>query len=194
MTDRTDQGITLIEVVVSMAIMTVLMSIFTTGVIQMYRVANRTEALNVTQAQVVTAFNRMDKEIRYATAISTPAQIGDAFYVEYTSTNSSGATECTRLSVDTGDRLMRMVKWQGSYPTTPVWTVLATNVTASQAPFVLVAGLSFQRLQVRIEATYGTVAAGSTGAVKSTDVTFTAVNTTNDPANALVCQDGRPTS
>ena len=49
----------------------------------MFRTANKTEAVATAQSQISIAFQRLDKEIRYAEGISTPTSSGTGWYVEY---------------------------------------------------------------------------------------------------------------
>lgn len=74
MTWDEDEGVTLIELVVSMTIMAVMMTMFTTAAIQMYQAANKTESLGTAQTQLNTVFLRLDKIVRYASWISDPTR------------------------------------------------------------------------------------------------------------------------
>ena len=68
--DPDDAGVTLIELMVAMALMSVFGTIFLSGIAQMYRAANRAEAMTTTQSQISIAFGRLDTQIRYATCAS----------------------------------------------------------------------------------------------------------------------------
>jgi type II secretory pathway pseudopilin PulG len=181
-----DGGITLIEVVVSMTVMTALMSIFTFGVVQMYRSANKVEAVSVAQSQMHTAFQRLDREIRYASGISTPAQVGPDWYVEYLTANGGGPV-CVQLRLVGDTRQLQRRTWpSGSTPGT--WGVLASDVGSGQ-PFEFSHNGNFQRLRLHLVS-----ASGPPGdPVKAeTNVTFTALNTLRDTTNHDVCSEGRP--
>jgi prepilin-type N-terminal cleavage/methylation domain-containing protein len=167
-----DGGITLIEVVVAMSIMSVLMAAFTVGIVQMYRSANATGSLSTTQSQLNTVFLRLDDEIRYASAISDPSA-GPDFYVEYLTSNTTPA-RCTQLRLGT-DRKLRLRTWpQASPATASGWATLASGVSPVDQPFTLVTEpkSSFERLRLNLVA--GPESGGS--AISRLDVTFTALN------------------
>ncbi len=191
-----DEGLTLIDVLTSMAIMTVVMALFTSGIVQMYRMANGTDAKSVAQTQVSVALLRLDRDVRYASAISrtgtTPGVSSNAtvdYLVRETKTVSGSPTvvpNCKRVRV-LGTRLQQMVwplamtdvtKLGTMYP----WTTLATGIT-SPAPFTYLAPtaeVSYQRLTVALRATSGT---GSSAVHKTSTVTYTALNTTARSSN-----------
>jgi prepilin-type N-terminal cleavage/methylation domain-containing protein len=188
---RRDRGITLIEVVVAMTIMAVAMSVFTGGMLQMYRAANRTEATANAQSQVNIAFLRLDKEIRYAAGISAPGSVGSDRYVEFLTTYT-GTPWCTQLRLSASALQLQRRTWmQGSSPLVPgPWVPLASEVTSTQ-PFTLSpanATFNFQRLQVKLTATSGS---GATATPKQSDLTFTALNTSLTTSSATVCTEGR---
>jgi prepilin-type N-terminal cleavage/methylation domain-containing protein len=188
---RRDSGITLIEVVVSMTIMSVAMAIFTGGILQMYRVFNRSEATANAQSQINNAFLRLDKEIRYAAGISTPGAVGSDRYVEFLTTYT-GTPVCTELRLRVAAKQLQRRTWvQGSSPLVPsAWVPLASEVSSTQ-PFTFTAAdatFNFQRLQLELTATSGS---GGTATPKQTDVTFTALNTSLTTTSATVCTEGR---
>jgi len=121
----------MIEVVVSLTLMAVLMTIFTTAVVQVYRNVNQTEAISTAQANLNTVFLRLDKEVRYASGISEPTT-GAPWYVEYLNT-SRGTEVCTQLRL-TSDGLFQRRTWnRNEAPIHPSgWTVLASGI--KQAP------------------------------------------------------------
>jgi prepilin-type N-terminal cleavage/methylation domain-containing protein len=183
-----DAGVTLLEVVVAMSIMSMVMAAFTTGVIAMYRSANRTEAISTAQSQVATAFARLDRELRYATAISEPGTAGSDRYVEYLTITTSGVPTCNELRLDTTSRAgarLRLRSWsQGSQP--PPWStssVLAAYLGTDQ-PFQSADTANVQRLRVVLQI------AGSTAPAEAT---FTALNSASagTPDDKAVCTEGR---
>jgi len=183
-----DAGVTLVELTVTMSIMAVVMAMFTGGVIQMYRSTHKNEAIATAQAQMNIAFLRLDKEIRYATGISTPGTVGVDSYVEYLTTNT-GTAVCTQLRLKIDEQQLQRRSWtQGAMP--GGFLPLASSVS-SGAPFTLFpadATYNFQRLQLRLKATTGT---GGTQTSAETDITFTALNTSLSTSSATVCTEGR---
>ncbi len=176
------------EIVVTMSVMSVVMAIFTAGVVQMYNTSNKTESLAVSQAQSNTAFLRLDKQIRYASGISAPGPAGGAAYVEYLLA-SSGAATCYELRLK-DSKLQQRIWTQGGTIADSPWTVLSNGVSSSQ-PFTYLAPdatFNFQRLRLRLTTTYG---GNQTLSAANTDITFTALNTTLGTSSASVCTEGR---
>jgi prepilin-type N-terminal cleavage/methylation domain-containing protein len=184
---RDDSGMTLIELVVTMTIFLVLMSVFTTGLVQMYASEGRTEAIMTAQSQMHNAFVRLDREIRYASAISTPDTVGVDSYVEYLTTNT-GIAICTELRLNIAGAQLQWRTWtQGSSPLTPTaWSPLASGVSSGQ-PFTFVASENFQRLRVQLAAT----PVGGVNVAAASDITFTALNTQRGADTPDVCTEGR---
>jgi prepilin-type N-terminal cleavage/methylation domain-containing protein len=186
-----DEGVTLIEVAVAMIIMAVLMAIFTSSVLQMFRSADRTEAVSIAQSQNNTAFLRLDTAIRYASAISSPGVVGGNYYVEFLTSNSTTPV-CTELRLNVTASQLQIRTWnQGASPLVPsAWVPLASNVTSS-TPFQFLdadATYNFQRLRLNLVA--DTKSEGISAAA-TTDVTFTALNTELGTATTTVCTEGR---
>jgi type II secretory pathway component PulJ len=196
-----DAGITLIEVVVSLTIMSITMAIFTTGIVSIFRAQNKTESASTAQTRVNLAFLRLDKQLRYASDISSPGQYNSNWRVEYLLTNA-GTAECIQLQLDVASGELQQRSWdQGTISTRTAWTRLAADVSAPVAPddtrpFVLVpadATSALERLEVRLIATSG---AGAALTKAKTDVTFTAMNTTvgsttSSSSSTDVCAEGR---
>jgi hypothetical protein len=68
--------------VVTLALSAVMLALFTGGILQTYRSANWIEAGTVNQSRLYNVFQRLDKEIRYASVVSTPGVVGGDIYVE----------------------------------------------------------------------------------------------------------------
>jgi prepilin-type N-terminal cleavage/methylation domain-containing protein len=192
-----DSGFTMIEVVVVMVIMTVVLIIFTTGVTQAFSAENKVDTASNAEGQVLIAFQRLDKEVRYATGISAPGTSSGDPVVEWL-TSFTGTTTCYQLRLHTATGQLQQRTWtDGVTPVVPTgWQQLATNVT-STTPFVRVnpdsSGVfQFQRLEVAIAVTLGV---NKTKTTKQSDITFTALNTTTSSATATdPCQGQRSNS
>lgn len=202
--DERESGFTLLEIMVSMTLMGFFMIMFTGAILQMYRVSNRTAAITSSASRLNTAFERIDKQIRYASAISPPNQARSPFgawYVEFVNT-TSGADACYQLRVY-GSQLQERT-WSGSPAVAPVWVPLASGIkmpATSPFGFSTAAGSqTSQRLKVSLSSNPST-GGGTTGVTSQTAVTFAAMNsgqvssTTND-GSTLICQNtgdgGRP--
>jgi len=172
-------------------LVSIFLVMFTGGILQMYRSANKHESLSTAQSQINTAFLRLDKEIRYSSGISTPATVGSDPYVEYLMTNT-GTAVCVevRLHVSNG-QLQRRTWTQGASPLVPTaWIPLASGVSGA-TPFTFTAAdptYNFQRLELKLT---GTAGMGTTATTKPTDVTFTALNTSLSTNSTTTCTEGR---
>jgi prepilin-type N-terminal cleavage/methylation domain-containing protein len=181
-----DAGFTLAEVVVSVAIMSVFLTVFTGGILQMFRMTNKSESAAIAQSQLTVVFQRLDKEIRYATAIDSPGTgpNGTDQYVQYVVVES-GVSKCRQLQLTANAELLQIRSWtRGALPAAPsAWTTLASGVTSvpGTMPFMLdpAPAVNHQRLQIRLVARSGS---GGSGTSVETRATWTALNTTADEA------------
>lgn len=202
-----DAGSSLAEVMVTMGIMGIMMVIFTGAILQIYRMSTATESLTTAQSQLWLAFQRFDRELRYASWIAKPGQVGTAWYVEFAGSTS---TECFQLRlVETapaggngidGQGVLQLVKWtRYDLPSASVQAIASQIVTTGVDPFFDLQSVNeapygggtefitdFQRLRIRLTTR---MAAGTA----HTDTTFTALNTFRDTATDNACSEGRPT-
>jgi hypothetical protein len=197
---RRDDGITMIEVVVSLTLMAVLMTIFTTAVLEVYRNVNHTEALSSGQSQLNTVFLRLDKEVRYASGISREKQLGNGdWYVEYLNT-SRGTEICTELRLTTTGLLQRRTWDRNVTPLQPSgWALIASGLGTVDGfqPFAFEAadpekvanaegGSNFHRLTVTLAAL-----GPNDKHVAESSITFAALNTSLATTSAGTCTEGR---
>lgn len=208
---RGDDGVTLIEVMVSMGVMSVVMVVFTGAILQVFQTTAKTETISYAQSRLQIAFQRVDKEVRYASWIAVPAKVGTAWYVEYA--NFDG-TSCGQLRFETapaaddsnpgdGKGALSLITWPRD---TPPATGTAGLLVAKQlldpgstGPFersdpasAADAGFTpdFQRLRIRLTARVGGSQASDSTA--QMDTTFTALNTSRNTPAANDCSKGRP--
>jgi prepilin-type N-terminal cleavage/methylation domain-containing protein len=192
-----DDGVTLIEMLISLMIMAVMMTMFTTGVLQMYRAANKTESLSSAQSELNTVFLRLDKIVRYAVWISDTRQVGQRYDIRMRTTNDTGQ-HCYAFMVTGGDNSRLLVTdWDpdvsaeipraAAYDSVPtagspeqtIWVVLANDVDAPAggAPFERIpadAVQNFDRLQLTLVASVGSA---NSSTKTDTSISFTALNT-----------------
>ena len=188
---RGEDGVTLVEMLVGMSLMVVFMTMFTTGMLALYRSTSTAEAISTAQSQLHVAFLRLDEEIRYAAEISEPDQVGADWYVEYRELTADGAT-CGQFRLRADGGLLQHRKWtEGSAPGS--FGVLASNVTATE-PFELIAGApgsevvgsgQFQQLKVAMRVSSRPDGAGT---VKEMSLTFTALNAARTDPGAAACR------
>ena len=185
---------TLVELIVAMGIFTVIIAVFMSGVVVMTRDTARAQAVSDAGTEVRSAFQRFDRDVRYASAINLPwfgtGASSSAFYVEYLVSAVEGGKlpQCTqwRYVPGTGGAngvLQRRTWSDGSVPSPlPAWTTEASNVRndlsqPGQRPFQMSVTLK-QQLRVVLDIGPGP---GGPNARKGAglDAFFVARNTTD---------------
>ncbi|MGK5682212.1 PulJ/GspJ family protein [Actinoplanes sp. URMC 104] len=181
---RDDDGFSLVEILVVLGIMSIVGTIFTTGILQIYRTAAAGEADLAIQSQLSQALLRLDNSLRYAYSIGAVHTEAGGTYVEYLTLapvpgQSTYVKRCVQLRLtgaDPQNLQLQQRSWKQAAPgSLTTWTPLAANLTttAGSAPFVRTqptAALNHQLLTVRLSALSGTSA-------KSSALTYTALNT-----------------
>ena len=199
--DRDEDGFTLVELLVAMLVMTIFMGLVTAAVVQMTQVSLKSQAIGDAESQLNAAFLRLDKEVRYASAINSPGQNGSDWYVEFQS-KYSGTTTCTQLRTTAAAGKLQQRTWTvtGGSVTAPGWTTLASGVAnqsgvAAQNPFTFtVAGATaiHQQLKVYLLASSGP-GGTATKSTSTSSATFTALNTgpatVTNTTGQSVCQE-----
>ena len=201
-----DAGFTLMEVMVTMVVMGIVGMVFTSSIVQAFRTSVKSEAISTVQAQLQLAFQRFDRELRYASWIAPPGKVGTAWYVEYASFDG---TQCGQLRLETapagpnntdqGRGVLEWLTWARATPPAPgtKGQRLAANLVTPDAtgPFEREAPAEttnsatfspdFQRLRIRVSARVGDSRA-------EVDNTFTALNTSRNTPATNDCAQGRP--
>jgi prepilin-type N-terminal cleavage/methylation domain-containing protein len=213
---RRDEGFSLLEIMMSMTIMSIVMSITVGAIVQIYRTANRIENAALARAQLATSFARLDKEIRYATWVNSPGQVAGAWYVEFDvppqpPAKSDDPHECRQLALKNGALTLAGWKLAADGSTVPPGpaTTLGTGIAviSGVSPFTLYAagsvpfatspaaaakagvGIQFKPEFAQIRLQFNSVAGGTT---LPFDITFTAQNNNADSPKSSDCADGRP--
>jgi prepilin-type N-terminal cleavage/methylation domain-containing protein len=175
---RDDDGFSLVEMLVVLAITALIGAVFTTGVLQLYRTATAADNDYATQTQSSQAVLRLEKQVRYAYSIGAPHTEGTTPYLEYlvmtpvTAGSTTLVKQCVQLRV-AGTQLQTRSWTAGSAGTVTGWTQLAGNLVSGPAPFVRISpttAVNHQLLTVRLSARAGT-------SVRTSAMTFTALNT-----------------
>jgi prepilin-type N-terminal cleavage/methylation domain-containing protein len=201
--ERRDQGFTLIELMVSMGIMSIILAVVIGAITQIYSATTRVDTTTYDRDQLTVAFRRLDKEIRYAQWLAVPGQVGTRYYLEYAVPNSG----CRQLAYDSG--VLTLYSWTlpSTSPANP--QVLASSLTlvSGTAPFTVYAANSTPYAS----ATAGTAGVGrnyspdhallriqvnvvSGRTTVPFDTLYTAENTSRNTPQINACSAGRPTS
>ncbi|MBL7253178.1 PulJ/GspJ family protein [Paractinoplanes lichenicola] len=184
LSSRDDEGVTLTEVLVAMGVTSVVMAMVTTAVVQMYRFHTRNEVLSNEMVQLQSAFQQLDRSLRYAYAISQPNAAPTStggWYVEWRSLTTT--TEmCSQLRLNANTGVLQQRRKPANEPI-GAWTTIASSLGGGTQPFTLepssTSGYPHQRLTVDVAVRTG----------RSSTFSFTAVNTSLTTVSTGVCTE-----
>lgn len=139
-----DAGVTIVELIVSMGIFVMVLVVFLAATVTMSRQAVRTQAVSDNASQLRTVFQRLDKELRYASAVNVPGTSNGDIYVEYLvpATASTGDALCVQWRYDVDARELQRRSWApGDATSVSGWSTAVTDLRndltdPAQAPFV----------------------------------------------------------
>jgi len=139
-------GFTLVEYTVAMAIFVTVIAIVAGGVALMARDVVKTTNLSTSTDQIRLAFNRLDRQVRYASQVNFPGTTaGTRWYVEFLSPDGKGTPTCHQWRLDTATDLLQERSWPGpptaAPATAPAWRTVASTIAndpVANPPFVLV--------------------------------------------------------
>jgi prepilin-type N-terminal cleavage/methylation domain-containing protein len=194
-----DAGFSLAEVLVSMAVMSIVMAIASSGFYSMFHTSDTADTAAAAQAELQAAFNKLDREIRYASRINDGYSDSTNFYIDFVYLDDAGDNQCVQLSLPrAGGTLMRRQWALQGVPSVP-GTAVANNIISARYntatpkqlvnPFLLEAsgdgGSDMDRLNVRVNSVVGqdTTKQG----VREYDLQFTAINTLSRATFTPVC-------
>jgi type II secretory pathway component PulJ len=189
-----DRGVTLAELAVTTGIMSMVMAIFTTGVVQLFKAGDKNELVAATQAQLNNAFLRLDRELRYAAGFGpVHTDVAGNVFVEYVNTGTpDGTPQCAQMELYAAGKTLRRQVWPQQTGVKPQnkWATLASQVNVAKSSFALVRSnrSTFQRLHV-VLVVLTNPGNGQTEA--TTDLTFTALNSKSDTDPTTICPEGR---
>lgn len=190
---RDDRGFTLTELLVSMSVLAVVMVLVTGAVLQASGASARVDAANASQLQAHQAFDKLDRQVRWAAGFSKEGVVGGNSYVEWLYT-ANGTATCNELRLDATKQQLQQRSWtQGDLRTVSRWQVVASGVGGTTPFTTTPADSSFglARLRILVTATAGGVKAKDTA---THDVTYTALNSTGATVPTTVCTEGRTTA
>lgn len=107
---RGDAGFTLIEGLISMVIFMTCMAVMSSVVLAMTNNTRQAHGVSVATDQTRAAFQRLDRQVRYATAIGTPGREADGgYYVEFSMFDMTPDGRTTGAPKDTGCQQWRLL-------------------------------------------------------------------------------------
>ncbi|GAA4967485.1 PulJ/GspJ family protein [Kineococcus glutinatus] len=188
--DRTDGGFSLVELLVAMGIFTLVLGIFMSGVLVMYRDVNRSQAVATTSDALRKTFTTMDRQVRYAEGVNHAGLVNGSYYVEFRTPSGGGnPAQCYqwRYAVSAGTLSYRT--WTATATAGTTWTPVAAGLRTdlTESPFTMLKAVSTgtsgdvsytkQRLAVAIAGARG-------GGSEQMTTTFVASNSSIDaPGN-----------
>lgn len=194
----TESGFSLMELVVAMGIFTIFVAMFMTAVINLTQGATRAQLTAEASSGVLTVFQNLDRQVRYADAINFPGDAGGATYIEFRTPASSAPTEvttCTQYRFLPTEGRIESRSWPDVAGATPTaWSTKLTTVIdkpGANYPFKLIpatsTGSARQQLELRLEAGNESMDAGA-----AISTTFVARNSgTTSPSNSDSNGDGQ---
>jgi len=202
-----DRGLTVVELVVSMGIFAAVIVVFMSAVASMSTTTVRTQVASDATSALRTVYQRLDKEVRFASEINPPATVGGDYYVEYLVPESTGTGDplCVQWRVDSSEAELQRRTWTpGDASSVSGWSTMVTDLRndlsdPDQEPFVRHAagidgGVVYlrQSLAVYLDTGLGEERDSEGGQL---DVTFVANNTstssvTNGSTGDTVCLVG----
>ena len=195
---RGDDGFTVIELMAAMAIFAVFLAVVMSSILSITRASTKVQVTARSASAELSAFQRMDREIRYSDSVNYPgvgAPSGD-MYIEFrtpASSTKNNITLCTQWRYDLSSRSLQLRFWNDGASPTSNWQTVVTNVAndgGATYPFNMLpatnSGSTMQQLVLTIDAG-NTVVKGA--AIQST---FVARNTTiASPSNSDDLVDGK---
>lgn len=187
-----EAGFTLIEVLVSIMIVSMFMAVVTAGIVQMTKATLKNQAVTDSSTELTKAFLRFDKALRYAEALDEPSQTGADWYTSYRTALSGPTPTCTQIRLQASTKLLQERTWAstGAAATPTAWRTLARNVTPLGAqPFTLNrTSSSFIRQQLTVSLQSHSADSRTRS---QTSLTFTAINSSassvSNTAGVLAC-------
>jgi len=190
-----EAGTSMVEIIVAMTIMVVCGAIFTGAMVSLFRANNAAQAVSSAAQQTNQAYQSLDRLVRYASAISTPAVNAGSWYVELSDT-TTGSEVCTQLRLNSATGTLQRRSWTvtASTPTPTAWRAVASGLSNGSAgagadqPFALVppsGSVNRQRLAITLIGRAGPASGASSS---RSSYTLTAVNSDVSQTPASVCQ------
>lgn len=197
-----EDGMTLVELIVAMGILTVLLSISMAAVVGMTRSTVKAQAVTNASDHLRNTFQQMDKEVRYSSAINTPGEVDGSIYIEYLvdSNAASGVQQCVQWRYNTAAGELQRRTWLVGDSAGSAWRTTVTGLRndlsdPSQQPFRVTAigndggvVLTKQQLHVYLDAGMGDAGDSRGGQLQ---VQLVALNSSASSPNT-VCMTGGP--
>jgi type II secretory pathway pseudopilin PulG len=189
---RSEDGFTLVELLVVMPFLLIVTALASTTLLTAYGAEARVQATSQSSSQVTLAFISLDGEVRYASDINQPGQDTNTppnYYVEFDSdwkTNAQEEPLCTQLEYNNSSGNLQQRSWYTGGTVPSGWQVLASGLATSISndPFSLSDNEAPWQLSITISSV---IDSGSATGTAQSSFTTTALNTSANSNNQGVC-------
>lgn len=186
-----EAGFTLIELMVAMAIFTILVAILLLAVSQLARGTVRVQVTAQSTTEVLLVFQNLDRQIRYADALNAPGSgVSGDRYIEFrtpAASAPSGLTTCTQWRLHKDDGTIQSRQWTDGPAAVPSsWSTKLNNaidVGGADYPFKLDRSSSQQTLVLSIDTGVEGVNEGT--AISTSFVARNSLSSVSTPVCAL---------
>lgn len=160
---RRDAGLSVVEVVVAMAVTSLLLGALATAVVGLLGAYGKVQDTELANDRGRVVLDRLDRDLRQASVVNQPGVVGGSAYAEYeTDVGAAGApSTCTQWRLDSAGHVLAVRSWPPlPAPTAaPAWNTVATRVVndlAAEPPFqVTPAGGAVQHAQLTVQLRLG---------------------------------------
>ncbi len=156
-----DQGLSLVEVLISMALFSVVVAVAGAGVVLMVNDLRRTTNQADASDSVRKVFTLLDQQLRAAQAVNMPGRVGGASYLEFQVRELGGVLTCHQWRLVTATSTIQQRSWRSPITSGPAWQSVATGISGpadGSSPFVFLPATVTQVRQgvtLRLTATKG---------------------------------------
>jgi Tfp pilus assembly protein PilW len=155
---RPDGGFTIVELGVAMVVTAVLLAAVATALTSVVGAYRKVQDTTLADDRGRVILDRIDRDLRQASAVNLPQTVGGAAFVEYQTDVGDPAAppSCTQWRLDGSAHLLAVRTWTLPAPAiAPGWATVATGVVndlTAEPPFTLAApGATAQREQLAVQ-------------------------------------------
>jgi len=135
-----DDGVTILEMVVAMAVVSVLMAVYVSMVLVMSRATATAGSIATATAQLRAVVDSLGRQAGIASAATAPATVGTDLYLELRSdaVSAGNAPTCTEWRFRSSARQLQVRSWSTLNPVASTWRTVVSdlgNDLATHPPF-----------------------------------------------------------
>ena len=135
---KTDSGFTLIEMMVSVSIFAIFVTVFIASVVGLARGTTTARVTAESSSGVLNVFQNIDRQVRWSNAINRPGSgSSGSTYIEFqlpASSSADNTTRCVQYRYDPSGATIASRMWVSGVTPLPGFGVKLTNVIADPGP------------------------------------------------------------